>query len=81
MKPPEMRAVKDLVAEGVCDMGFTDTDDYFEARDDGKPVGAQPVRMEDGATICIPNTVSLIHGARHAKQRKEAHRFPSLGGD
>jgi len=25
-----------------------------------------PVRLDDGKTICIPNTVAIIHGARHA---------------
>ncbi|MEA3208973.1 MAG: iron(III) transport system substrate-binding protein [Chthoniobacter sp.] len=59
-------AAKDLVAEGVCDLGLTDTDDFFEAKDDGKPVAAQPVRLENHATICIPNTVAIIRGTRRA---------------
>jgi len=59
-------AVKDAVADGVCDAGFTDTDDFFEAKDDGKPVAMRPVRLEDGATICIPNTVAIIRGTRRA---------------
>ncbi len=64
-------AVKDLVAEGVCDLGFTDTDDFFEAKDEGKPVAMLPVRLENGATICIPNTVAIIHGTkRPAEARK-----------
>ena len=58
-------AVKDLVASGACDVGFTDTDDFFEAKDDGKPVAALPLRLDDGATICIPNTVGITAGARH----------------
>ena len=58
-------AVKDAVAEGVCDAGFTDSDDFFEAKDEGKPVAMLPVRLESGATICIPNTVAIIRGARH----------------
>ncbi len=57
-------AVKDAVADGACDAGFTDTDDFFEAKDDGKPVGMRPVRLDDGATICIPNTVAIIRGTR-----------------
>ena len=57
-------AVKDAVADGACDAGFTDTDDFFEAKDDGKPVAMQPVRLDDGATICIPNTVAIIRGTR-----------------
>jgi iron(III) transport system substrate-binding protein len=58
-------AVKDLVSAGVCDFGWTDTDDFFEARDEGKPVAMLPVRLENGGTICIPNTVAILRGARH----------------
>ncbi len=53
---------RNLVADGVCDVGLTDTDDFFSAKDDGKPVDALPVRVENDATICIPNTVSIIKG-------------------
>lgn len=64
-------AVKDAVAAGVCDSGFTDTDDFFEAKDEGKPVAMMPIRLESGATICIPNTVAIIHGTKHqANARK-----------
>jgi iron(III) transport system substrate-binding protein len=58
-------AVKDAIAEGACYAGFTDTDDCFEAKDDGHPVAMTPVRLDDGKTICIPNTVAIIRGARH----------------
>ena len=61
----EMRgnaAVKDAVAEAACDAGFTDTDDFFDAKDAGKPVAMRPVQLDDGATICIPNTVAIIRG-------------------
>ena len=58
-------AVKNLVAAGVCDYGFTDSDDAHEARDDGQPVAAFPVRVENGRTICMPNTVAIIRGTRH----------------
>lgn len=57
-------AVKDAVADGACDAGFTDTDDFFDAKDAGKPVTMTPVRLDDGATICIPNTVAIIRGTR-----------------
>ena len=53
--------VKNLVAEGVCDLGWTDTDDVFVAIDDEKPVNMTPVRV-DGRTICIPNSVAIIKG-------------------
>jgi len=58
-------AVRDLVAGGVCSLGLTDTDDYFGAVDAKKPVAALPVRLPGGkATICIPNTASIIRGTR-----------------
>jgi len=62
-------ATKNLVAEGACDLGFTDTDDYFVALDAGRPVAMAPVRVE-GKTICIPNTVAMIRGT----QKVEAAR-------
>jgi iron(III) transport system substrate-binding protein len=64
--------VKNLVAAGVCDLGLTDTDDCFLALDDGKPVAMVPFRLDSGETIAIPNTVSIIRGARH---RQQAHRL------
>jgi iron(III) transport system substrate-binding protein len=67
--------VKDAVAEGVCDGGFTDTDDFFEAKDEGKPVAMLPVRLESGATICIPNTVAIIRGAKHPASARQLVDF------
>lgn len=58
-------AVKDLVAEGACDFGFTDTDDAFVAIDDGKPVTMLPVRLDNGKTICLPNSVAMIRNCPH----------------
>ena len=55
-------AVKDLVANAVCQWGYTDTDDFFEAKDAGRPVTLRPVTLANGATICIPNTVMIIRG-------------------
>ena len=55
--------VRDLVAEGTCSAGWTDTDDFFDAKDAGKPVSASPVVLENGATICIPNTVAIMKNA------------------
>lgn len=65
-------AVKDLVAAGSCDFGFTDTDDAFAAIDAGASVDMLPVRTPEHKTICIPNTVAIVKGARH---RDEAERF------
>lgn len=61
-------AVKDLVAEGACVAGYTDTDDFFAAKDAGKPVAMHPVRVDGGKTIAIPNTVAIIRGARRELQ-------------
>jgi len=63
--------VKDVVSRGVCALGYTDTDDYFVARDNGLPVGMLPVRLEDGSVICIPNTVSIIRGTKRLAQAQQ----------
>jgi iron(III) transport system substrate-binding protein len=62
--------VKNLVAQGVCDLGLTDTDDFFVAKDEGRPVAMLPVRVDGGATICIPNTVAIIRGTGRQEQAK-----------
>ena len=54
--------VKNVVADGACDFGWTDTDDYFVAKDEGRPVEILPIRTADGSTICIPNSVAIIKG-------------------
>lgn len=59
--------VKNLVAEGTCSFGMTDTDDFFVAQDDGKPVAQLPIRV-GGRTICIPNTVAIIRGTDNLVQ-------------
>lgn len=46
-------AVKDLVAQGVCDLGLTDTDDYFEALDNGAPVVMTPIRNAPDSHMCV----------------------------
>lgn len=61
---PGNATVKDLVARGACDWGWTDTDDAFAAIDAGYPVDMLPVRLPDGRTLCIPNTVAIIRGTR-----------------
>ncbi|HEX9047801.1 MAG TPA: substrate-binding domain-containing protein [Verrucomicrobiae bacterium] len=63
--------VKDLVSSGVCDLGWTDTDDFYEAHDEGKPVAMLPVRLDDGRTICIPNTVAIIRGTAHQAEAQQ----------
>jgi iron(III) transport system substrate-binding protein len=66
---------KDAVVSGVCDAAFTDTDDFFEAKDAGKPVRMRPVKFENGQTICIPNTVAIIHGAPHLENARKLADF------
>jgi iron(III) transport system substrate-binding protein len=67
--------VKNLVARGLCDLGYTDSDDYSLAFADGKPVAVLPVRLDNGQTICIPNTVALIKGTRHRAQAEQLVDF------
>lgn len=57
---------KNLVATGTCAFGFTDTDDFFVAKDDGFQVEMLPIRVE-GKTICIPNTAAVIRGTKHSQ--------------
>ena len=40
---------------------MTDTDDYFVAQDEKRPVAQLPIRIE-GQTICIPNSVAILRG-------------------
>ena len=57
--------VKNLVAAGKCALGWTDTDDFFLAVDDGEPVEMRPIRTPNGETICIPNSVAIVKNCRH----------------
>lgn len=66
--------VKDIVAQGTCDHGLTDTDDYFAAKDRHAPVFMMPVEI-DGRAICIPNTVALIRGSTHERMAKQLIDF------
>lgn len=68
-------AVKDAVAAGGCDMGLTDTDDFFVAYDAGKNVEMLPVKMADGQTICIPNSVAIIKGSKHTEKARKLVDF------
>jgi len=59
---PGNATVKNLVARGSCDLGWTDTDDFFVGFDDRHPVAMLPVRLPGGETICMPNSVAIIRG-------------------
>jgi iron(III) transport system substrate-binding protein len=67
--------VKNLVATGKCDIGWTDTDDYFVAVDSQQPVTAIPFRLDDGATICIPNSVAIIRGSSRVSRAQQLVDF------
>lgn len=63
--------VRDLVAQGKCDVGLTDTDDAFGALDSGHKVWIHPVELARGAPVAIPNTAAVIAGTRReANARK-----------
>lgn len=62
---PGNSTVKNLVARGACDLGWTDTDDFFVGLDGQFPVAMLPVRLPGGETICLPNSVAIIRGTRH----------------
>ncbi|NQU39790.1 MAG: substrate-binding domain-containing protein [Lentisphaerae bacterium] len=64
--------VKNQVAAGGCDFGFTDTDDFFMAQDAGAPVALLPVLTPAGQTIVIPNSVSIM---AHCPHELAARRF------
>lgn len=68
-------AVKDAVVAGLCDFGFTDTDDYFVAKDAGHSVALAPVRLASGRTLCIPNTVAIIRGTRRENDARRLVDF------
>jgi len=67
-------ATRSLVADGACDIGFTDSDDYFGAKDEGKPVAAVPVRV-NGKTICIPNSLAIIRGTKRLENAQKLVDF------
>lgn len=67
--------VKNLVAQGACSAGWTDTDDFFVAKDAGLPVAMLPVRVNQNQTICIPNCVALIQGSQHTPEAQQLIDF------
>ncbi len=67
-------ATRTLVADGACDFGYTDSDDYFGAKDAGQRVAALPVRV-NGKTICIPNSVAIIRGTQPDQESTKAGRL------
>jgi len=63
---------RNLVAQGVCKIGWTDTDDYFGAVDQNKPVAMLPYRLPNTQqVICIPNTVGIIKGTKRLEKAQK----------
>ncbi len=58
--------VRDLVAQGACDVGLTDTDDVWIGTLRGDPIAMCYPDQGRAGTLVIPNTVALIRGAPRA---------------
>jgi iron(III) transport system substrate-binding protein len=54
-----------LVREGQCAFGWTDTDDFNVAREEGYPVAAVYPDQEGPGTLLIPNTIAVLANAPH----------------
>lgn len=71
---PGNSATRDLVASGVCTMGWTDTDDYFGAvdrdEDGGLNFQMEPVKLGP-KTLAIPNSVAIVKSCRHPDAAKK----------
>ena len=72
---PGNATVKNLVARGTCDLGWTDTDDFFVGLDDGHPVAMLPIRLPGGQTICMPNSVSIVKGTKRLSAARQLVDF------
>lgn len=56
-----------LVADGEFPFGLTDTDDVHVRRLEGKPVDDHYLDVDGMGTLCIPNSLMILKGARHPK--------------
>ncbi len=61
-------AVKEIVAIGSCNIGWTDTDDYFSAKFANRNVAMLPIRLNNGKGISIPNSVAIIAGTKRERE-------------
>jgi len=59
--------VKDVVAQGICEVGFTDTDDVFVAIDDKLPVAMLPVRIKSGGNVQLTSAASARESTNKEK--------------
>jgi iron(III) transport system substrate-binding protein len=64
-----------LVSGGQAVIGWTDTDDYFLAKDRGAPVAMLPALLDDGRAIVIPNTVSIVRGSKRMDEARQLVDF------
>jgi iron(III) transport system substrate-binding protein len=62
--------VRKRVASGELALGLTDTDDAFEAIEEGAPVGIVFLDQEGMGTLIMPNTVSLIEASPNTENGK-----------
>jgi iron(III) transport system substrate-binding protein len=62
--------VKRRVAAGEFAVGLTDTDDYNEARKEGKPVGVVYPDADEIGTLIVPNCAVLIAGGPNLEHGK-----------
>lgn len=63
--------VKRRVSAGEYALGLTDTDDYDEARKDGKPVGVVYPDAEGMGTLIVPNCAVLIANGPNSEGGKK----------
>jgi len=54
-----------LVREGACAFGWTDTDDFNVAREEGYPVAAVYPDADGAGTLLIPNSIAILAEAPH----------------
>ena len=62
--------VRDLVAAGEFSLGLTDTDDAYQAMQEGKPVAVVLPDRQSGAFL-MPNTVALVTGCPHPEAARK----------
>lgn len=62
--------VRDMTASGAVQFGITDTDDVNVGIVSGMPIKMIAPDQDGMGTLLIPNTVSLVNGAPHAKEAK-----------
>lgn len=63
--------VRQRVSNGEVPLGITDTDDAFEALEEGAPIGLVFLGQDDMGTLVMPNTVSLIKDSPNAENGRK----------